>query len=178
MEYVVIASESPRVVDRAEDVEYAQREGLPPDWFFYTEAIERPLLRVLEVPLRSIDASMYEELEDFVRCAKAAALVQRKKHSKVRYEARWLDGHACKSGPPQQKLCNFFGEARRPAGLPPDVSPERSAARGASAHRSLPAPPPIAAECLQAQTKRACLGQVHATSKKACQRGLRQATLG
>jgi hypothetical protein len=101
VEYVVIASESPRVVDRVDDVGFAQRESLPPDWYFYTEAIERPLLRVLEVPLRSINQDLYAELEAFFQQAKSQALAQRKKHSMVRHEAKWFLGHACKKGPPQ-----------------------------------------------------------------------------
>ena len=112
VEYVVIASESKRVVDRVEDVGHATRLKLPPDWFFYVEALERPLLRILEVPLASIAPGLHQELREFFELEKATALSQRKKHSHARQGIHWVEGLACKKGPPQRKL-EFFGFAVR-----------------------------------------------------------------
>jgi DNA polymerase delta subunit 1 len=93
VEYVVIASESKRIVDKVDDVGYAEAQRLPPDWHHYVEALERPLLRVLEVPLRSIDPAMYHDLMTFLSDKKTKALALRKTHSMARHGSTWVDGH-------------------------------------------------------------------------------------
>lgn len=112
VEYVVIASESSRVVDRVEDIGYAMRENLPPDWYFYVEALERPLLRILEVPLTDTAPDLHKDLQNFFKTEKEKALRQRQKHSHARHGAHWVEGLACKKGNglPQRKL-EFFGFA-------------------------------------------------------------------
>ena len=114
VEYVVVASSSPRVVDRAEDVAYAEAHGLAPDWHFYVKALEKPLMRVLEVPLTSIDASLYGGLLQTFKDNSHDAAVKCRRHGKVRHGATWIHGHACKTGPPQLKLCIFSPRPRRP----------------------------------------------------------------
>lgn len=116
VEYVVVASESSRVVDRVEDVGYASRQNLPPDWYFYVEALERPLLRILEVPLADTAPELQQDLQNFFAVEKAAALQRRRLHSHARQGAHWVEGLACKkgSGLPQRKLA-FFGFASAPA---------------------------------------------------------------
>ena len=45
VEYVVIASESSRVVDRVEDIGHARRCNLPPDWLFYISSRWKHVVR-------------------------------------------------------------------------------------------------------------------------------------
>ena len=108
VEYIVVASESTRIVDKAEDVTHAHLHNLAPDWYFYVEALEKTILRTLDVPLRHIDENLYERLVNCVKAYKVQALEKRKKHSKVRHGLKWIDGHACKSGLPQRKLTPYF----------------------------------------------------------------------
>jgi hypothetical protein len=124
VEYVVIASESSRVVDRVEDVGYARQEKLPPDWYFYVEALERPLLRILEVPLADTAPELHRDLQDFFKLEKATALRQRQQHSHARCGARWVQGLASKKGNglPQRKL-EFFGFAAPRRHAAPEVAP-------------------------------------------------------
>ena len=137
VEYVVIASESPRVVDKVEDVGFARANGLPPDWLFYLEALERPLLRVLEVPLQDIDPHLYAELTQFLKDQKAIALTLRRQNSRARYGTSWVVGHACKTGPPQQKLSSFFPVSWKV----PAPAAESSAQAAPAAESSAPGAP-------------------------------------
>ena len=114
VEYIVVASECARVVDRVEDVGHAQTEALPPDWFFYVEALERPMLRMLEVPLRFLDQSLSDGMRDFFAETKVQAARLRRRHCMVRYGLKWVSGLASKKGPPQQMLTTLF-EAQREA---------------------------------------------------------------
>lgn len=204
VEYVVVASESSRVVDKVEDVAFARANGLPPDWLFYLEALERPLLRVLEVPLQDIDPQLYAELTQFLKEQKDIALTLRRQNSRARYGTSWVVGHACKTGPPQRKLNCFFpvswtapAAAESPtAPVPESVKAEPAAAsQAASASDVVPstsvaprpsgtsasaetteAPPPLTRDTRPkgAQRKRSCVEQLRPEKSSRA----RQTTLG
>jgi DNA polymerase elongation subunit (family B) len=139
VEYVVVASSSPRVVDRVEDVAYAEAHALAPDWHFYVQALEKPLLRVLEVPLLSMDVSLYNSLINSFKEHSHEALKRCRKHGKVRHGSVWIQGHACKAGPPQLKLSNFFAPA-------PDRSSALESASALTPASASTAPPRPAAQ--------------------------------
>ena len=63
VEYIVVAAKGQRVVDRVESVIYAQEVKLPPDWPYYLEVLKKPMLRFLEVPLKSLGGSHMEDLQ-------------------------------------------------------------------------------------------------------------------
>ena len=102
VEYVVIASQSARVVDRSEDVAYAEAKKLPPDWHFYLESLERPVMRLLEVPLRSehfAEKKLYEELVEYMQVEKTKAFKKRQRFSRVcKSDGSWIEGIKCKDG--------------------------------------------------------------------------------
>lgn len=111
VEFVVVASLAERVVDKAEDVSYAQAQRLPPDWLHYFEAIERPLMRLLEVPLRAVAPEELEALTARCTVLKEQARMQTRRHSLARLGVRWEQGHRCKTGAVQLKLGNFGAPA-------------------------------------------------------------------
>lgn len=96
--FVVIASETPRVVDKVDDVAYAQEEKLPPDWLHYVEMLERPLMRLLDVPLMSLGPDKLQALEKFFDAAKSRARAQVRVSSLARHGAGWLRGHKSTRG--------------------------------------------------------------------------------
>jgi DNA polymerase elongation subunit (family B) len=105
VEYVVVASRAAKVVDKAEDVAYAQAQRLPPDWLYYFEAIETSLMRLLDVPLRAVDERALEELQATCGSLRRQATEQTGRHAMAREGARWLHGHRCgKSGGVQLRL--------------------------------------------------------------------------
>lgn len=114
VEYVIIASESPRVVDRVDSAEHAQLSNLPPDWHFYIDALQKTLIRTLEVPIRYLDCNLYEDFVNKISKYKAEALRKRREYSMVRHGAIWINGHACKTGAPQHKLTTFFPKCPPP----------------------------------------------------------------
>lgn len=133
VEYIVVASESSRVVDRVEDVGHAAAAGLPPDWLFYVEALERPMLRMLEVPLRFLDESLSSEMQLFFAEKKKEALALRRKYCMARYGLKWVSGIASKSGPPQQKLTTLWAAQSVAASReapPPAPQPRSPEGRG------------------------------------------------
>jgi DNA polymerase elongation subunit (family B) len=96
--FVVIASETPRVVDKVEDVGYAEDESLPPDWTHYVEMLERPLMRLLDVPLMSLCPEKLRSLVIFFDNARARAKAQVRASSMARHGAGWLCGHRTTKG--------------------------------------------------------------------------------
>lgn len=108
VEFIVVASSSPRVVDRAEDVAHAEREKLPPDWMHYLEAVERSLMAILEVPLGALSPTSLEEVR--VECAqlKLRAKHMVTQHCMARHGTSWSSGHICKDGSVQQLLRNVL----------------------------------------------------------------------
>ena len=117
VEFVVVASSSSRVVDKAEDVAHAERQALPPDWLHYFEAVERSLMAILEVPLNTISPVSLEEVR--LECAQLRARAQHMvaQHCMARHGTSWSSGHVCKDGTVQQKLRDVLpaaGAAERP----------------------------------------------------------------
>jgi len=133
VEYVVVASLTERVVDKAEDVAYAQAHGLPPDWSHYFEAVERPLMRLLEVPLRAVDPEALEALKATADRLRERARLQTRQHCVARLGLRWEHGHRCKSGAVQMKLTGapkaFAAPARDDPGCPPPETRQAKKAR-------------------------------------------------
>ena len=104
VEFVVVASTSSRVVDKAEAVAHAERQMLPPDWLHYFDAVERSLMAILEVPLTAVSPTSLEEVR--LECAQLRAQATRMvaKHCMARHGSSWSSGHVCKDGTVQQKL--------------------------------------------------------------------------
>ena len=138
VEYVVVASLTERVVDKAEDVAYAQAHGLPPDWSHYFEAVERPLMRLLEVPLRAVDPTALDALKETADRLRERARLQTKQHCLARIGLRWEHGHRCKSGAVQMKLTgapkSFAAPAPGDLGCaPPETQRAKRARKDAAA---------------------------------------------
>lgn len=112
VEYVVVASTSQRVVDKCEDVCFAERQGLPPDWLHYLEAAERPLKAILEVPLASLRPTLLQHLEGVCRGLKQKAGGLVAKHCMARKGVIWRSGHLSKDGSVQSKLDSCFAPPR------------------------------------------------------------------
>ena len=123
VEFVVVASTSARVVDKAEDVGHAEREGLPPDWLHYLEAVERPLMGILEVPLGTADPAGLVVLKRRCEQLKAQARTQVAQHCMARHGIDWSPGHLCKDGSVQRPLRALLGVADpSPVGGPGSLS--------------------------------------------------------
>jgi len=104
VEFVVVASSAPRVVDKVEDVGYAAAQKLPPDWLHYMEAIEGPLMRLLEVPLQSTEPELLQAVR--TRCAELRGRAQQLTvaHGLARRGTSWVWGHRARDGGVQLKL--------------------------------------------------------------------------
>ena len=113
VEYVVVASETARVVDKVEDVAYAAARALPIDWVHYVEAVQAPVSRLLDVPLQSLAPELLEELRRFFEEAAARAVTQVRDRSLARHGAAWVFGHVARGGGAQLKLT--FGARTAPA---------------------------------------------------------------
>jgi DNA polymerase elongation subunit (family B) len=129
--YVVVASETPRIVDKVDDVDYAEREKLPPDWVHYVNMLVEPLMRLLDVPLQSLAPDKYAELLEYFDLARRRAQGQLRAASLARHGTKWLQGHHTATGT-QLKL--EFPEGRLPAFTPAPVPKKRA--------RRAPAEPP------------------------------------
>jgi len=110
VEFVVIASTSQRIVDKAEDVGYATVHKLPPDWLHYMEAIEAPLMRLLDVPLRTAEPELLTMVEGRCRELRARAQQMTTAHGLARIGTSWMWGHRTRDGGMQHKLS--FGATR------------------------------------------------------------------
>jgi len=122
--YVVVASETPRIVDKVDDVEYAERERLPPDWVHYVDMLVEPLKRLLDVPLQSLAPDKYAELVAYFELARRRGLGQLRAGSLARHGAQWLRGHKTAAGT-QLKLEMPTGH-EPPAFTPPPVPKKRA----------------------------------------------------
>lgn len=143
VEFVVIASTSQRVVDKAEDVGYATANQLPPDWLHYMEAIEAPLMRLLEVPLRTSEPELLAAVE--ARCGALRAQAQQMTiaHGLARKGTSWVWGHRTRDGGTQGKLS--FGLKRAEGGAQPSAEPRAvpsAPKKRAKASGPAPAGPP------------------------------------
>ena len=119
VEFVIIASTSHRVVDKAEDVGYATLQKLPPDWLHYMEAIEAPLMRLLDVPLRTAEPTIFMELETKCRDLRTQAHQMTMAHGLARVGTTWIWGHRTRNGGMQQKLS--IGMKRPTEGAQPSI---------------------------------------------------------
>ena len=117
VEFVVIASRSSRVVDKAEDVAYAEKAGLPPDWLHYLEAVERPLMGIMEVPLSTVSPESLDGVR--LQCEQLRAQARNKLslNCMARHGTSWFPGHVCKDGSVQRPL----RELLLPSQTPPAV---------------------------------------------------------
>jgi DNA polymerase delta subunit 1 len=129
VEYVVIASETPRIVDKAEDCAYAREKLLPPDWVHYVEALERPMSRLLGVPLASTQPELAQQLEGFFGQARARAQRQVSSASLARHGTEWLSGHRCKKGTGTQLKLALPGMTTAPRCASPVAPPPPPAAK-------------------------------------------------
>ena len=115
VEYVVVASETARVVDKVEAVEHARRLRLPIDWSHYVQALAAPMSRLLDVPLRSLGPHVFDAMRGFFLAAADRAQRQVRERSLARHGEEWLFGHVSKGGGTQLKL----GFGSRSAAPPP-----------------------------------------------------------
>ena len=104
VEYIVCASEAKRVVDKAEEPRHAAENGLAIDYIHYLEAIERPLLDLVQLPLEALAPGSYEDLLAFVKQAGNRARALCAEHARARVGATWKEGHVTKDGRVQTKL--------------------------------------------------------------------------
>lgn len=102
--YLVVASETPRIVDKVDSIEYAEEHKLPPDWVHYVGMLVDPFLRLLEVPLQSLAPDKYTELMAYFELARRRAMGQVHAHSLARHGTKWLRGHRTATGGTQLKL--------------------------------------------------------------------------
>ena len=161
--------------------------------------MERPLLRILEVPLSTSAPDLQRSLQEFFNREKAKAALKRKSHCHARHGTIWVQGLACKTGPPQRQLEFFnFGASRSEcaaaagsaeAAEPPRADVPRAAEgeRGDSATRTLgvasraaaiaarPTAASVTAALRGAHGKRACAEQLR--DGRARQTKTRQTTL-
>ncbi len=103
--------------------------GLAVDYEHYLEAIQAPLLRLVEIPLRTLSPGAYEELVAFTEQARNRARALNAEHSRCRIGAEWKNGHKTKDGRVQTKL--VLQNRVAPRALPPKA--KRNKAGGASA---------------------------------------------
>ena len=96
--YMVVASETPRVVDKVDDIAYAETHRLPPDWLYYVEKLELPLMRLLREPLEFLGPEKIDEITRFFTDAKLRADTQVRTVSLARHGTEWIRGHHTKSG--------------------------------------------------------------------------------
>lgn len=120
VEFVVIASRCDRVVDKCEDVAFAEQNRLPPDWAHYLDALERPLRAILEVPLENSRPDLMEKLLRECESMKQTAKALVARHCMARHGATWMHGHLLKGGAVQMKL--FPCPALRDAEAPPSAA--------------------------------------------------------
>lgn len=113
VEYLVIASETPRVVDKVEGVQYAVDHGLPPDWVHYMDVLCKPVMRLLEVPLNSLDPCALVRLQETIAQKEHAASILLRSHSIARHGSSWLSGHKTGNGT-QLKLQGLAARAAPP----------------------------------------------------------------
>jgi DNA polymerase delta subunit 1 len=104
VEYVVIASLAGQVNQKVDDLKYAIENKLPPDWAFYLEAFEKPIMRVLSIPLQSVNPELHRDLENFFNAARAKANEMVRAHSMSRQDTQWVSGNVCKDGGVQKRL--------------------------------------------------------------------------
>jgi DNA polymerase delta subunit 1 len=102
--YIVCSSSATRIVDRAEDPAHASTIGLSIDYLHYVTAIETPLLRLVEIPLRQLSVGLYEGLEAFMVRALNRARAQCALATRCRVGTVWKDGHLAKDGLVQRTL--------------------------------------------------------------------------
>ena len=157
VDFVVVASRSERVVDKCEDVSYAQQQQLPPDWVHYLETVERPLKAILEVPLQHTQPDLLLEInrESTQLKARAKALVA--KHCMARHGVSWKPGLLLKGGGIQLKLfpppprstpaLDAPVDEATSAASSPAPAPSLSNARGAQLVEARPSQPPAARGC-------------------------------
>ena len=72
VEFVVLNTGASRVIDKAEDATYSAANQLPLDAVYYIEQFKKPVLRLMETPLKAVPG-MYDDLERiFLECEEAA----------------------------------------------------------------------------------------------------------
>lgn len=130
--FVVVASTCARVVDKVDDVQYAEENRLPPDWVHYVEMLTGPLLRLLEVPLQSLAPHKLAELLSFFDDAKRRAGGMVMAQCVARQGTRWLPGHMTKTGT-QLRLTSLPGFEESPAGASFATAKKRRKAPASSA---------------------------------------------
>lgn len=119
VEFVVVASHCERVVDKCEDVKFAEAQRLPPDWLHYLESIERPLKAILEVPLEHTKPQLLQELLKETAELKARAKAMVSRHCMARLKGgTWAKGQLLRSGQVQRTLFSALEAAAAP---PPEL---------------------------------------------------------
>lgn len=127
--YLVVASLTPRIVDKVDSVEYAEEHRLPPDWAHYVNMLVDPLMRLLEVPLQSLAPEKYRMLMNYFENSKGRGLGLTHAHSLARHGTEWLRGHKTASGI-QMKL--NLGDRIMPALTPPPKKVKKSSSTAAA----------------------------------------------
>ena len=112
VEFLVLASQLPRVVDRVECAVYAEAHKLPPAWDHYHELVERALLALIEVPLQTHAPALLAELRNDLRLTKTKAQRLVQQHAVTRQGNGWIRGHRALGGRVQLTLDTVL---RRPA---------------------------------------------------------------
>ena len=104
VEYVICASSAKRVVDKAEEPHDDGEMCLAIDYSHYLEAIKKPLLDLLQTPLRALLPEAYDELVNFMSDAQDRARAFCAEHARCRIGGTWKDGHMTKDGLVQTKI--------------------------------------------------------------------------
>ena len=157
VEFVVVASHSARVVDKCEDVKFAEKQLLPPDWLHYLESVERPMRAILEVPLEHTKPQLLKELLGATASLKARAKAMVARSCMARQGATWSPGKLLKDGGVQRSLFSVL-EPTRPPRLPAASEPQAPSSasrvredslrkdRGAASSESTRSAPPEASK--------------------------------
>ena len=122
----------------------------------YVEAIQAPLLRLVEIPLRALSPGAFEELAAFAEQARCRARALNAEHSRCRIGAQWKDGHKAKDGRVDdapvgrcRKSAPYSTVTRSPTrgspdgGLQPQTQSPEEGRQGKNPYGGLPPPTPV-----------------------------------
>lgn len=97
--FVFVASSSDKLFEKVESMEYAKEQALPMDKVHYINALEKPIMNLLEIPLGSMNRSLLLDLRRSFDNAKDRAYSYVTNNAMTRRSnGAWVRGHATKGG--------------------------------------------------------------------------------
>ena len=90
---------SDKLFEKVESMEYAKEQGLPMDKVHYINALEKPIMNLLEIPLESMNKDLLLTLRKHFDDAKDRAYSYVTNNAMTRKSnGAWVRGHATKGG--------------------------------------------------------------------------------